>query len=214
MGRTTTTGGSAVTNMWRSVKDDGQAIETEPDGLYKLVEPDSDDYCTPPRGSRARLRLSGISESFEMPTFNDPEKMENKVRLEYQIVNISGNNIGHMKGKRFTQIFTERVSARSALGQLFAALTDRPIPTNTDGYPFDGFIDTEFVALVGENQSGTHAKVNPEGIESGKTVLSPAAEVYFNGGNPAKKGKDAKEPELVGVGAGAVEDDPFLQDDL
>lgn len=213
MGRTTTTGGGGITNMWRSVTDTGEAIEVEPDGLYKLVEPDPNDYCTPPRGTRAKLRISGISETFEMPTYNDPDKMENKVRLEFQIINLSGNNIGHMKGKRFTQIFTERVSAKSALGQLFAALSDQPIPTNTDGYPFDGYIDTEFVALVGDNQSGTHAKVDPAGIEGGKTVLSPAVKAYFTGSPPPGK---TREPELAGVGAvaGAMDDDPFLNDDL
>lgn len=213
MGRTLTTGGGAMTNMWRSVKDAGEAIEVEPDGLYKLVEPDPNEYCTPPRGTRARLRISGISETFEMPTYNDPDKMENKIRIEFLIENLSGNNIGWMKGKRFTQIMTERISAKSALGQLFATLGDHPIPANTDGFPFDGWIDTAFVSLIGENQSGTHAKVDPAGIEAGKTVLSPAVQSYFAG---SAAPSNAREPEMAGVGAaaGGVDNDPFLTDDL
>lgn len=181
MGRTTTTGGGALTPMWRSAMDDGDAIQTDDDGLYKLIEPDPNEYCTPPKGVRAKLQLSGISETFEMPTYNDPDKMENKVRLEYLILGISGQNIGWMKGKRFTQIFTERVSAKSALGQLFATLSGADIPANIEGFPFDGFIGTEFVSLIGENQSGTHAKVNPEAIEAAKTVLSPTVAAYFSG---------------------------------
>jgi hypothetical protein len=129
-------------------------------------------------------------------------------------VNLSGgNNIAYMKGKRFSQMFTEKISPKSNMGKLFQALSGQPIPENTAGFPFDGWIDTEFIALIGESQNGQYAVVNPEGIETGKTVLSPAVAAYFNGSAPPSK---AREPELTGVGAAGpgVDDDPFLQDDL
>lgn len=211
MARTTTTGGGERTKMWRSIEDEGDAIELEPDGLYKLVLPDRDEECIPPKGTRARLRISGMSETFEMPSYNDESVMENKVRVEFQIINISGNNVGWMKGKRFSQIFTDKVSAKSALGLLFAALSDQPIPANLEGFPYDGWVGTEYVSLVSENQSGTHAKINPGAIETAKTVLSPAVAAYFAGATAP-----AREPVLAGVGAatGGVDDDPFATDDL
>lgn len=212
MGRTTTTGGGEMTKMWRSVNDEGDALEIEPDGLYKLVLPDRDDECSPPKGTRAKLRISGISETFEMPSYNDESIMENKVRVEFQILGISGNNLGHMKGKRFSQMFTDKVSAKSALGLLFAALTGEKIPSNLKGYPYDGFIDTEFVSLIAESDKG-YPRVEPAGIETAKTVLSPAVKAYFAGSTAP-----IREPEPVGAGVGAaaggMDNDPFLTDDL
>lgn len=206
MARTVTTSGGAMTAMWRSEDDDGQAIETDGEGL-KLIEPDPNEYVTPPKGTRAKLRLSGLSETFQMPSYNDPEVKEDKVRAEFQIIGISGKNIEWMKGKRFTQMYTDRVSDKSNLGQLFRTLTGQPIPPNLSGYPYDGFIGTEFVALIGENAAGTYAKINHEAIETGKTVLSPAVAAYLagNGGTPQQ--------ELAGVAAGGGED-PFAEEDI
>lgn len=212
MARTTTTGGGEMTKMWRSVHDDGDAIEVEPDGLYKLVLPDRDDECSPPKGTRAKLRISGISEPFEMPSYNDANVMEAKVRVEFQILNLSGKNIEWMKGKRFSQMVTDKVSAKSALGQLFATLSGQPIPAKLQGYPYDGYIDTEFISLIAESDKG-YPRVEPAGIETAKTVLSPAVRSYFTG---APTPSQAREPELAGVGAtaGGADDDPFLHDDL
>jgi hypothetical protein len=208
MARTTTTSGGAMTAMWRSVDDEGETLEVESDGLYKLVEPNPNDYLTPPKGTRAKLRLSGISETFPMPTYNDPEKMEDKVRVEFLILNISGKNIEWMKGKRFTQMYTDRVSAKSSLGQLFQTLSGQPIPASTEGYPYDGYIGTEFVALIGSNDAGTYPRVNHEAIETGKTMLAPAVAAYFAGGNGT-----APEPALVGATVEADESDPFTDDE-
>lgn len=194
-----------MTAMWRSAGDDGTAIQDDGEDLI-LVDPDPNEYVTPPKGSRAKLRLSGISETFQMPSYNDPAVMEDKVRVEFLILNISGKNIEWMKGKRFTQMYTDRVSDKSNLGQLFRTLTGQPIPPNLAGYPYDGFIGTEFVALIGENAAGTYPRVNHEAIETAKTVLSPAVTAYLAGSNGS-----LPQPELVGaaVGAGGDESDPF-----
>lgn len=209
MARTTTTSGGAMTAMWRSVNDEGEALEVDNDGLFKLIEPNPNDYVTPPKGTRARLRLAGISEAFPMPTYNDPEKMEDKVRVEFLILKISGNNIGWMEGKRFTQMYTDRVSEKSSLGQLFQTLSGHPIPKSTEGYPYDGYIGTEFVALIGANDAGTYARINHEAIETAKTVLAPAVTAYFAGSNGA-----APQRELAGVAAGGGDDsDPFAETD-
>jgi hypothetical protein len=205
MARTVTTSGGAMTAMWRSVDDDGTAIDQDNEGL-KLVEPEPNEYVTPPKGTRAKLRLSGLSETFQMPKFDEPEVMEDKVRAEFQIIGISGKNVEWMKGKRFTQMYTDRVSEKSNLGKLFRTLTGQPIPPNLAGYPYDGFIGTEFVALIGENPNGTYAKINHEAIETGKTVLSPAVVAYLegNGGAP--------QPALMGAAEGAS--DPFAEEEL
>jgi hypothetical protein len=208
MARTVTTSGGALTAMWRSVDDDGKAVELDNEGL-KLIEPDPNEYVTPPKGTRAKLRLSGMSETFQMPSYNDPDVKEDKVRVEFQIIGISGKNIEWMKGKRFTQIYTDRVSDKSNLGQLFRTLTGQPIPPNLAGYPYDGFIGTEFVALIGENPAGTYARVNHEAIESGKTVLSAAVVAYLAGQGPAPQ------RETTGVVASVAGDngDPFAESD-
>lgn len=204
MARTTTTSSGAITKMWRSVDDDGEALELDNEGL-KLVEPEPNEYVTPPRGTRAKLRITGMSETFQMPSYNDANVMEDKVRVEFQIVGISGKNVEWMKGKRFNPIYTDRVSEKSNLGLLFRTLTGQPIPPNLAGYPYDGFIGTEFVTLIGENQSGTHAKINHEAIEMGKTVLSPAVAAYLagNGGAP--------QPALVEAAGDAS--DPFAEEE-
>lgn len=206
MARTVTTSGGGISAMWRLLDDDGEELEEDGEGL-KLVQPEPNEYVTPPKGTRAKLRISGMSETFQMPKYEDPTKLEDKVRLEFQIIGISGKNIEWMKDKRFTQMYTNVVSDRSNLGQLFRTLTGQPIPPNLAGYPYDGFIGTEFVALIGENAAGTYPRVNHEAIETAKTVLSPAVTDYLAGSNGVER-------EVLIEPAGVPDDDdPFTEDE-
>jgi len=198
MGRTLTAGG-VMTPMWRALEDHGEAIEQSDDGRFKLVEPEPNDYVTPPDGVRAQMRLSGISEVFQMnSSFSD--KPVDKVRVEFQMLKLAGGgNAGQAAtGKRFTGLYSPTIGARSNLGKLFGRLRERDIEKDEE-LDIDAFIGTEFVAPIVVNAKG-YAELIPETIERGKTKLSR----FLTAPAPA--------PVPAGVSAG-TDEDPFESGD-
>jgi hypothetical protein len=197
--------GLAVTPMWRMQGDSGDVIDTSDDGLI-LVEPDPADYVTPPDGTKARIRLAGISETFEMDNQFEPDKgPTTNLRVEFQIMKPARSDLGYLTGKRFTALYTFTVGPRSNLGKLLGRLRGRDIEPGEQEVPLDLFIGTEFVAMTGLTSNGNWARISPDAIERDKIKLSP----LLTGSNSA-----TPQPELVGVATSAErdeEDDPFLE---
>lgn len=163
--------------MWRRDEATGELFH---------VEPDPNDYRTPPRGLRGRLRLSGISDVFEMPNkFSDePGAMQKKVRVEWEVVKASGKHKEH-EGVRFTDLYTMSIHQRSNLGKLLGTLRRREIQPG-ETVDIDSFIGSSFVALIRTSDDGLYAGISPEAIEPDSIQL------YGNG---------AKEPAPVGAGS-------------
>lgn len=192
-----------MTNMYRLPDDAGQAIEiTETDMLddtrFKLIEPDPNDYVKVPSGTKARLRLSGISEFFEM---TGQYGTSTNIRVEFLILKATGSNQlqREIVGKRFTQLMTPKLGAKSKLGALYGKLRERDVERD-ETIDIMAYIGTEFVATVYENERG-YADIEVKSIEKGKTVLSP----LLGESTPASPNGAAKS-----VGA-ATEVDPFAE---
>lgn len=135
------TGGS-ITPMFRR-NDLGEIVE---------VIPDRDEYVTPPRGAQCTLKISGISDVFELPDFNDPNKTVQKIRIEFEVLGGNGNWPKMSVGKRFTQIFSYTINGqRAKLNMLFSALLEKPCPPEID---LDSFIGTVFTASTTQTPKG------------------------------------------------------------
>lgn len=185
MGRTIRASSGALTPMWR---------RDSSGKLIKIEEPDPSDYVTPPDGTKARFRLSGISEEFEMDSqFN--EKPDTKIRVEFEVVKTANGNMNYLAGKRFTDLYNWTVGPKSNLGKLIGRLRGKEIERGED-VDIDSYIGTEFVAMTHLSPNGYYAGISPDAIERDKTKLSP----YVTA---------ALEPAVVG----AAEDDPFAEPD-
>lgn len=186
------TASGVMTPTWRAKDDIGDAIAfDEDDDRVKLVQPEPNDYITPPDGVDARLRITGRSELFDMESrFSDvPTK---NFRMEFLVLKISGggNHGQACIGKRFTTLFTPTTGPKSNLGKLISRLRERDVEPKEE-IDVDGYIGTEFVAPIVVNEKG-YANIIPETIKRGKTVLSP----FLSDSAPAP------EKELAGVAAG------------
>lgn len=189
----TVSSGGAVTPMFRR-NAAGQIVE---------VMPEQDEYQTPAKGSRARVELSGISDTFEMTTqFSDTPVT--KVRVEYRIVK-GANNTGKLaEGKRFTEIHTWTIGPKSNLGRLIGALRGAAVAPGEAINP-DDFIGTTFVTTISTTDDGKWGKVSPDAIEAG-SVKFPAGSALAGESAPAPAAPPA-------VAAAADEDDPFEVDE-
>ncbi len=159
----TANAGGAITPMYRR------------DGRGDIVEvmPDRDEYVTPPRGMRARLQLSGISDVFEMTTkFSDTPV--SKVRVEYMVEKGTSNAGKTMEGKRFTELQTWTIGPKSNLGMLIGALRSEGVRVGEEINP-DDYIGTSFVATVTTSDDGKWARVVPDAIEEGSVRLPASA---------------------------------------
>lgn len=180
------------------------ATDTTPTSMFRLgangeltkVEPNRDDYVTPPRGTRARIELSGISETFLMDSQFSPGEQVEKVRLEWRIVKGQGNAAKMYQGKCFSELYTWKIGPKSNLGKLIGALRGTPVKPGESIDP-DTYIGTTLVTTTTLNDAGTYAGVSVEAIEAGSVQL-PAGIASDNGTEP---------------GAGDEEDDPY-DDDL
>lgn len=180
MGREITATAS-VTPMWRrNAKGD----------LIKIEEPNRDEYATPPQGTRARFVLSGVSDTFEM---SGEYGTSTNVRIEYLIEKTSGAGLEHLNGKRFTDLFTWKVSAKSNLGRLLGALRGRPIEPG-EVIDIDAFIGTTFVSSTTMNEKG-YAGLSIEAIDPSKTRLSPYVTMSPNGHAPQAAAANGDESE-------------------
>lgn len=179
-GRMLTASAGAVTPMWRR----------DAAGELVKVERQGDEYQTPPRGTRARLQLSGISEVFEMTSQYSDAPVE-KIRVEFLIEKGTGNAAKMLEGKRFTEMMTWTVGPKSTLGKLLGALRGRDVTPGEQVNP-DDFIGTSFVATVAVSEDGKWGKVVPDAIEAGSVRLFAAA-------------SGAGEP----IDDGAFDDDPL-----
>lgn len=156
MGRTFTATQGGLTPMWRRDPESGE--------LYQ-DEPEPNDYGIPPRGTRGRIRLSGISDVFEMPNkFSDePGAMVKKVRVEFEVIKATGKNAS-ANGMLFTDLYTMSIHPKSNLGKLLGTLREREIQPG-EAVDIDAFIGTDFVAMTRLSDDGLYAGVSPEAIE-------------------------------------------------
>lgn len=191
MGRTIRASSGALTPMWRR----------DPKGnLVKIAEPDPSDYITPPDGTKARFRLSGISEEFEMDSqFND--KPDTKIRVEFELVKVSNASLKYLEEKRFTDLYNWTVGPKSNLGKLIGRLRGWEIERGED-VDIDAYIGTEFVAMTHLSANGNYAGISPEAIERDKTRLSS----HVNGTKPESA------PVGAPLDAGDEDSDPFQED--
>jgi hypothetical protein len=193
--RTFTAGETTTTReMWRR----------DSSGRLVLVEPQPNEYCSPPKGSRGRFRLNGLSPVY---TYNSPTYGEQKrVRVEYQILKLP--NTPDLEGMKFTQglPWPKNISDdRAKLGQLLTALLGRKFAPGEAVNP-DDYISSEFVTSTTRDENGdkVYSGISWETIDPSKTKLSP----YVNGAQP--------QPELAGVAVGSTgdeDDDPFRDGD-
>jgi hypothetical protein len=221
MGRVFQNTGGSVTEMFRRDPRTGKLVK---------VMPEFSEYQTPPRGTRARLVLSGISDEFEMDSqFSDHP--EPRIRVEFTILKVSGN-AKMLVGKRFTDIYPAKSTPNSKFGKLLARLREKPIAKGENS-DVDAYIGAEFTAITDTTDSGEYAKLPEGSIEDGSIALydppafweaqrkanltaeerakEEAAERAARG-EPADEGSDEDERELVGVGAGP-DDDAFGLDE-
>lgn len=177
MGRTATATGGGLTPMWR--RDDNGDLYQD--------EPEPNDYRTPPRGTRGRIQLTGISDKFEMPNkFSDkPDATVTKVRLEFEIVKAAGKH-KDAEGILFTDLYTLSTHPKANFGKLLGTLRGREIQLG-ETVDYDAFISTTFIAMTRLSDDGLYAGVSPEAIEPDSIVVFGA-----NGSKP--------EPALVGAG--------------
>jgi hypothetical protein len=197
MSRTLTASSGLSTPMWRR-NDRGE--------LFQIEEVDRNEYVSPPRGTRGRFSLSGISDTFEMTS--EQYGTSTNVRLEFFILRVTNKDFKWAEGKRFTQLVTWKIGPKSTFGQLLGVLRGRSVAPGEELDP-DAFIGTSFVTstTLKENGDRLYAGISIEAIEDGSVKLSP----FVNGGG-------APQPELVGVAASGGDDsDPFadtMEDDL
>lgn len=192
MGRELTANAGVLTPMWRRARN-GELIH---------VEPDTSEYQTPPDGLRARFRLSGISDTFELPDrfSDDPTAMKTSLRVEFEIAKAAGNIGANLNGKRFTGLYTASVHPRSNLGRLLGRLRGRAIEPG-ETVDIDGYIGTTFVAMTALSGDGNYASIAPEAIERASVEL-PA---WLNGTDDDTAGLvDADDDPFEGS-----EDDPL-----
>lgn len=162
MGRMITASAGMVTPMWR---------RNAKGELIQIPEPDRNEFVTPPRGTRARFQLSGISETFEM---DGQYGVTTNARIEFLIEKASGPGLEWLNGKRFTQLVTWKVSSKSTFGQLLGTLRGREIQGGED-VDADAYIGTSFVSstTLKENGDKQYAGISIEAIDPSKTKLSP-----------------------------------------
>lgn len=161
----TASSGGSVTPMYRR-NGNGQIVE---------VMPEQDEYQTPPRGTRARVELSGISDVFEMKTQFSDEPVK-KCRVEYTIRKGTSNAAKMLEGKRFTEIHTWTVGPKSNLGKLIGALRGAPIEPGEAVNP-DDYIGATFVVTISTTDDGKWGKISPDAIEAGTVKLVEGAAV-------------------------------------
>ena len=161
--RVLTVSSGAITPMFRR-NDAGKIVE---------VMPEQDEYQTPPKGTRARVELSGISDTFEMTTqFSDTPVT--KVRVEYTIRKGTTGVGKALEGKRFTEIHTWTIGPKSNLGKLIGAIRGTVVAPGESINP-DDYIGTTFVATISTTDDGKWGRVVPDAIEAGTTQLPTAS---------------------------------------
>lgn len=153
MSRVLTVSSGAVTPMWRR---DGR-------GILEMVEPDGGEYATPMKGSRGRIELSGISDTFEMESQYSDTPVT-KVRVEYRMLKPGNNSARQVEGKRFTEIMTWTMGPKSTLGKMIGTLRGSPVAAG-EAINVDDFIGTTFVCTTTTSDDGKWGKVNPDSIE-------------------------------------------------
>lgn len=121
------TASGAMANMYRLPEDAGESIEIIEEEMlddrrFKLVEPDPNVYVRVPSGTKARIRITGISELFEM---TGQYGISKNIRMEFLIVKAGGSNQiqRELNGNRFTQLMTPKLGANSRLGALITGGT-------------------------------------------------------------------------------------------
>lgn len=152
MARIVTASAGSITPMYRR----------DANGAVVSVMPDIGEYQTPPKGTRARMTLSGISEEFEL-TSQFSEQPVTKVRVEFTIDKVSGN-AKMLEGKRFTDLYTLSTGPKSNLGKLLGALRGREIAKGED-VDIDAFIGASFVTVTTQSADGQYAGISVDGIE-------------------------------------------------
>lgn len=159
MGRILTATSGSVTPIYRRTES----------GALELFEPEMNEYIRPIKGTRGRFELTGISEEFELESTYGPSTC---VRIEFRVLKASGNAGALYNGKRFTVLYTWKISAKSALGKLIGALRGRPVDEGEEINP-DDYIGTVFTGTTGVSENGENTKFNPDTIEAGSVKLSP-----------------------------------------
>ena len=160
-------------------------------GQIEEVMPEQDEYQTPPKGTRARIELSGISDVFEMTTqFSDAPV--SKVRVEYTIRKGTSNAGKMLEGKRFTEIMTWTIGPKSNLGRLIGAIRGTPVQPGEAINP-DDYIGATFVTTTSTTDDGKWGRIVPDAIEAGSVQMP-------GGGAPSP--------------AAPAGDDPFEDDEL
>jgi hypothetical protein len=171
-----------MTPMWRLATDSGEAVDQSEDGIYQLVEPDPNEYQTPPDDMKARYELSGISEEFEMESqFSDTPAR--KFRVEFKVVKPAQQGNAGLTGKRFTQLVNVSTHPKSTLGKLLGRLRGQEIGLG-ETVDVDSFIGTTFVARCTTEPQGRYATIEPQAIER-ETIKLPLASA--NGKAPVSK---------------------------
>lgn len=194
MSRTLTANAGTSTPMWRR-NDRGE--------LFQIEEVDRNEYVTPPRGTRGRFTLSGISDTFEMTS--EQYGTSTNVRLEFLVDKVTNKEFKWAEGKRFTQLVTWKIGPKSTFGQLLGALRERAIQPGEELDP-DAFIGTSFVTstTLKENGDRLYAGISIEAIEAGSVKLSP----YVN-----DNGAVSAQPVAVSTNGADDEADPFADEE-
>jgi hypothetical protein len=142
-----------ISQMWRKT----------PKGKLELVEPSRDEYVFPVDGYY-RLRLNGVSESFES---TGQYGTQTKTKFEWFVVSAAKATGRPYVGKLFTDMYTLVVSSRSNIGKILAALTGEEVKEGETydicdyiGYEMDSAVTQETKEKDGQLRTYSNVAVS------------------------------------------------------
>lgn len=178
------------------------ATEAQPIFMYRMrkgqierFETKQDEYITVPQGYY-RLRLVGVSDTFERPDNFNPGRMKTKVRMEWLVVAAHTPAGRQAVNGRFTDTVNFVLSDRSSMGKIAAALTGNPIAAGETVEVFDWLrskleLEGSITNTTKANQSGVNVTYTNLAYDTLAAVGTDDEEEDETPEPPAKKAKAA-----------------------